>query len=350
MPNTFTRRLAVAALAALLLFVCGCAKRTGLKVGEEVAVATDTFSFDRDTYPSKQDIFPEYRLTPGDVLDVLFQIRDWDGTSEFKLEIDNTVAVKFVHMPELNETQSIQPDGKISLPYVGQVEIAGLTVEQANERIHQAYDGVLRNPEVYLVVTEYRNRIKELKTDLHTASRGLSRLVTVRPDGYCTFPIAGDLFVSGKTVPEVKKALDDTYGQFLPGLHVDLFLEQHSGSKVYVMGSVRQGGAFDIAKPMTIMEAVSLAGGLDNDAEPEEVMVFRRKDRTVYARRIDLAQTLNGASAGAAFYLKPDDILYVPRSRISEAAQVMQEIGQVLMFRGWGVSLDTRVDDWGSNN
>jgi polysaccharide export outer membrane protein len=335
--NTIARLFAIIFVASVL---CACNTHIPIKHSEEWELTATTFKADSKHYPSQIGLFPNYKLVPGDVLDVLFQIRTWQNKENFVLAVDHTVTIKFVHTPELNETQNIQPDGNISLPYLGEIRASGLTVDELTTRLKKRYATILRDPEIYIIVPEYRSRIKELKKDLHTASRGLSRLVTVRPDGYCTFPLAGDIFVADRTIPQINEELDNIYQSYLPGLHVDLFLEKHSGALVYVMGQVKQSGSFSIAKPITVSQALALAGGHLNEADLKRLLVFRRHEERFGARRIDLTKTLQLKDGGSMFYLRPDDIVYVPRLGRAHWAEVMRQVKEIILFQGWSTGLD----------
>lgn len=327
-------------ILGIILIGAACTKQSRLSPDEELLLQGKTFSLDTEKYPSEGNLFPEYQLVPGDVLDVLFQIRSWEKKSEFRLAVDHTVTVKFVHVPELNETQNVKPDGNITLPYVGEVQVAGKTVDDISIELKDRYKHIFREPiDLYITVPEFSSQIKDFKQDLHTAPRGLSRLVTVRPDGYCTFPIAGDVFVANRSLPSVKKDLDDQYEGFLPGLHVDLFLERHAGSTVYVLGQVNRADAYKMPKPINILQAISLAGGLSNQANVEKVLVFRLQDKNRVVRQVNVEGTLILSESRSTFYLKPDDIIYVPRKRIFEMGDVMREVSSILFFRGWGITL-----------
>ena len=327
------------AIAVPLLLFTGCATnvKTDIPVGEEVVLQRTSFSFDESEAP--YDLFSTYRLKPGDVMDVLFQIRTWVEKESFALAVDHTVNIVFVHAPELNQSQKIRPDGTISLPYVGVVRVIGKTVDELTEELKGRYANVLRDPDLYVLVPEFQSAIMELKRDLHTAPRGLSRLATVRPDGYITFPMVGDTLVAGRTVPEVNRELNEHYEQILPGLHCDLFLERHAGTVIYVTGEVQRPGTYSIDKPISVIEALSLSGSFSPRARLDSVMVVRRNEGQMIARRIDVRNALDFATESTMFMLQPDDIVIVPKSRLAHTAEVMQQVADVLMFRGWSVGL-----------
>ena len=335
--------LAVFITIAAVFSLAACAGNKELSPGSEVSLGKTTFSFDKDTY--NYALFPEYRIVPGDVLDVLFQIRTWVKKEEFRLAIDNEISVKFIHNSELNETQLVRPDGSITLPYLGEVKVIGKTVQELTKELKKSYSSILKNPELYVIVPEFRSAIKELKKDLHTAPRGLSRLVTVRPDGYVTFPMVGDIFVANRTVPEITKELNAKYKDILPDLHCDLFLERHAGSVIYVVGQVRKPGAYKIVKPISLAEAMSLAGSYLSSARLDSVIVVRKHEDKLVATRVDLKAALSMEEGSEFFYLKPDDIVYVPKTWISKAAEVARDISDIIFFRGWSLGFSWELHD-----
>jgi len=328
-----------------VVFLAGCGT-TGSKqqlAEDEVALEEIVFSFQEQNRP--YGVFESYRIHPGDLLDVLYQIKTWQQRESFVLAIDHTVSVKFPRAGELNETERVRPDGKISLPYLGEVYVVGKTIEALTAELKERYTEVLKDPELYVVVPEFRSAIRELKQDLHTAPRGLSRLVTVRPDGNATFAMLGDVFVAGKAVPEVTTELNERYKDVLPGLTVDLFVERQEGSLVYVMGQVNNPGAYRILKPTAIFEALALAGSPLDDAKLNSVVVMRRQGDKIVARRLNVGKALSMRSGGKFFVVHPDDIVYVPRKTTARLADLARDLQDIVFFRGWGVGLDYDLDD-----
>jgi len=329
--NGLMKAVALATLLCLVFGTAGCVWKDHLEVGEEIEVGRTTFTEDATM---EYKLFPDYRISPGDLLDVLYQVKTWEEQPEFRVAVDHVLTVRFVYHPELNETQRVRPDGNISLAFLGPVRVVGKTVEEIMKELDEKYKDHLKETELYVVVEEFRGAIKELKRDLMTAPRGLSRLVTVRPDGVATFAMLGDLPVAGKTVPEVSETLNELYKSVLPGLSVDLFIEKHSGSKIYVFGEVNTPGAYQVLRPTSIFEAIALAGSVTTAARLDSAYVFRQKKERVLATRVNLKEMMvpvkKGGwgedevseagyqmSGGGIFYLHPDDILYISRFQSS---------------------------------
>ncbi len=330
------------AAISLPLLINGCSKYNATMTTKEFTEISS-----EGELPHSEDLFTEYHIAPGDVLDVLFQIQTWKPNERFTLAVDQEITVKFENTPELDETQNVRPDGTISLPYIGNIYVIGKTVDELTEELESLYreKEVLQIPELYIVVGDFRSAIKELKNDLHTAPRGLSRLVTVRPDGCATFPMVGDVMVAGNTIPAVGKILNDKYALIMHGLNCDLFLEKHSGSLIYIVGQVNKPGNYAITRPVSVLKALTMAGGYSPGANLNSVIVARKQKGKIIATRIDVSEALSFNDTGDLFYLQPDDVIFVPKTWIAKASEVSQQIGDILFFRGWSGSLSWELHD-----
>jgi len=335
LPLIKQRGLMVIMLFLALCVLTGCAGKSAIPEGAEVEMERTTFSFTQQEHP--YDLFPTYLIAPGDELDVLFQIQTWMKSDDFKIAIDQTLQIKFMYAPELNDTQKVRFDGNITLPYVGDVYVAGKSTIDLTKELTEKYRNVLQIPEISITITDFRESIKELKADLYTAARGLSRLVTVRPDGHVTFPLAGDLLVAGLSIPEVNKILNDKYASILPGLHCDLSLEKHSGSQIHIVGQVRLPGAYNIQRPVTIMEALALAEDTLPGAKLDSIFIVRKHDKKMVATRVNLESTLTFDKDSKFFYVMPNDIVFVPKTWLSGASEVARQLSDILFFKGYSL-------------
>ena len=343
-----TRILPLGVILLLLVFIQGCSTHRGIHRDCEVSLGKTTFSFDQGTYPSDLGLFSEYLITPGDVLDVLYQIRR-KKVEKFPITLYHTISVKFVDLPKLNETQEVLPNGTIVLPYLGEVSVLGKTPSELRKELKKRYSSILQNPEIYVTVPDFNSRIKQLRGDLHTSPRGLSKLTTVRPDGYATFPLIGEYLVARKTIQEVNTMLQEHYEEYLPGLNVSLFLHEQSGSVIYLVGEVTHPGAYKIDKPITVFQALTLASGHTTNAELENLVVFRAHEKKWVARSLNLKDITQLRRCSAFFYLKPGDIVFVPKTRIANLAQLMRQISEITLFRGWSFGISDSVDWIGPN-
>lgn len=335
----FFRRLTLLLLTLLLCHGCSQRSQPTLEIGEEANVPSHSFTFT----PPQFEHLSSYKLNPGDVLDVLFQIQTWAPESAYRISLGDTVSVRFPEISQLDQNQKVLPDGSISLPYIGVVNIYDKTAAEVAAALNAAYKEILVSPNIYVTVPEYLSQIRELKKDLHTSARGLSRLVTVRPDGFVTFPMVGDVFVVTRSIPEIKAQLNQAYNKISASLHADLFLERHAGSKIYIGGEVTKPGAYDISRPISIIQAVTMAEGLTRDALLNQVYVIRRQQQQMIATRIDMRDTLDFTATTRLFYLLPDDIVYIASTELSDAAHIARQVADVLFFRGWSMGFSWQL-------
>lgn len=328
----------------LVVALSGCSQKQ--PDDYEMSFFRTTYSFDQGLYPTDQDLFLEYRIVPGDVLDVMFQIQA-QQQEEFRINLYHIIDVKFPDLPELSVTQKIMPTGEIILPYIGEVKVLGKTIQEATGFLEKKYSKILLDPEVFVSVTNMDARIEQIRKDLHTAPRGLSKLVNVRPDGHATFPLVGDFFVANKTIDQVNKLLQKEYNDYLPGMQADLFLHEQTGSRIYMFGEVNEPGPYTMLKPVNMLQAISMAGSFTLDAKLTDVILFRKHERKLIARKLNLENVLDLKEGGSFFFLRPEDIVYVPRTRISSLANLMNQIADIAFFNGWGMGGGTMdfIDD-----
>lgn len=339
---------AVAAAMMLLTIqiFSGCTTPV-LQAPEQAALSAELFGQKRFA-SEPYDIFPAYRVMPGDILDLLFQV-DVNSEREFRLMPLDSIEVKFPDIPDLNQEQRILPDGKISLPYIGEIKVVGYTPDHLQSELRIRYARVLRNPELFVVVKEYGAKVQELKESIRTAPRGQSKLITVRNDGYATFPIVGELKVFGQTIPDITVILNEKFNAITDDIRIDLLLHESQGARICVTGRVNRPGFYAILRPVTLLEAIALAGGLRDDADAGTVVAIRRDGDNMRHRAVDVTKMLSGDPEATHLFISKNDIVYVSRSGLSEAAQKARHIGDLLFFRGWSISFDRNLVELGGD-
>ncbi len=183
---------------------------------------------------------------------------------QVSLRPGDEVEVRFYYTPELDITQMIRPDGKISLQLIGEIEAKGKKPEQLRSELLKLYVPHLKQPEIAVIVRSLLNR------------------------------------------------------------------------KVYVGGEVVTPGVIEMPGETDVLQAVMQAGGFRlPEAEVKNVIVIRHRDGQRYAYPIDLKNALEGR-VSQPFYLQPQDIVYVPRTKITKIDQwVDQHINRIIPQTGF---------------
>ena len=131
----------------------------------------------------------------------------------------------------------------------------------------------------------------------------------IAPEGTINFPLAGEVNVEGLDVTQIGHVLRDRLAAgYIREPQVIVTLKALNSKKVYVLGQVRTPGRYAFTEDMTIVEAVTLAGGFANLAERNYTIVTRGTRRIP----IPVEKIMQGLASN--FPLQPGDIVYVPQS------------------------------------
>ncbi|MCB9734511.1 MAG: polysaccharide export protein [Deltaproteobacteria bacterium] len=139
----------------------------------------------------------------------------------------------------------------------------------------------------------------------------LSRTLRVSPEGDVHFPLIGRLDIAGLTTTEIedliRTKLQDGY---IRDPSVTVYVKEYNSKKVFVLGEVKNPGTFPFAAGMSIVEAISLAGGFLESANTNYVVVTRRTAEGEQRIPIPVEKITQGLAAN--FSLQPGDIIYIP--------------------------------------
>lgn len=162
---------------------------------------------------------------------------------------------------------------------------------------------------------------------------------TIRPDGKISLQLIGEVSAQGKTPSDLRAELLESYAKILKQPDITVLTRSFYERRVFVGGRVMAPGVFDIPGPMTLLEAIIQAGGLDpTQAEIRNVVVIRHEGDRRYGYAVDLQPALKG-SESRPFYLRPKDIVYVPQTKITKVDHwVDQHINQLIPKVGFTFS------------
>jgi polysaccharide export outer membrane protein len=134
----------------------------------------------------------------------------------------------------------------------------------------------------------------------------------VRPDGGISFPLAGDLVVSGLTVAQAGAALTERIKRYIPDPVVTVVTKLIGGNHVYVVGKVNRPGEFQFNRPLDVMQALSMAGGATPFASLSDIRILRRENGKQTAIKFDYTDIENGKKLDKNIVLNSGDTVVVP--------------------------------------
>jgi polysaccharide export outer membrane protein len=140
----------------------------------------------------------------------------------------------------------------------------------------------------------------------------LDRKVLVRPDGGITFPLAGDLEAAGKTVRELNAEVSKKVQAYVKEAIVTVALEENRGNTVYVVGEVKEPGAFVMNPTLTVLQALALAGGMTPYASQGDILVLRKDGDRQRPIPFNYKDIKKGANLEQNITLESGDVVLVP--------------------------------------
>lgn len=140
----------------------------------------------------------------------------------------------------------------------------------------------------------------------------LQQEVKVLPDGSITFPLAGRVDVAEASVAEVEKRLTEKLKTYLPDPQVTVVVSSIEGNRIFILGKVLTPGPVLMTGPMTVMQALSLAGGLDKFADLGAIKVLRNGKNGQSVIPVNYNALIRGENLKSNFLLKSGDTILVP--------------------------------------
>jgi protein involved in polysaccharide export with SLBB domain len=144
----------------------------------------------------------------------------------------------------------------------------------------------------------------------------LSRKVRVNQDGTIALPLIGVTDIGGMTVVEAQNAIEGKLEKYLVSPQASLFIEEYGNKTVFVMGEVQKPGSFPIPPEsrMTVLEAISTAGGFTPVAAQDRTRVLRNVDGKSVSYTIEVNAITQQGQKEKDMVLEPNDVVFVPQS------------------------------------
>lgn len=136
--------------------------------------------------------------------------------------------------------------------------------------------------------------------------------VRVLPDGSITFPLAGRVEVAGLDSSAVAQKIASKLEEYLPDPSVSVVVTDIQGNVLYVLGKVNKPGPVVMTGPTSVLQALSLSGGLDKFADKGSIQVVRGNGEAQSILPIDYNDLISGQNMATNFVLLPGDTLVVP--------------------------------------
>lgn len=144
----------------------------------------------------------------------------------------------------------------------------------------------------------------------------LTREVLILPDGTVNFPLIGTFTAAGLTPAEVKETVTKKLKPFVPAATVTVVVKQTAGNAISVVGQVARPGDIIMNRPLTVMQALSQAGGLTQYADEDSIVILRKVDGKEISLEYDYSDVARGHHLESNIILLPADVVVVPTASL----------------------------------
>lgn len=141
----------------------------------------------------------------------------------------------------------------------------------------------------------------------------ISRVVPVRSDGRISIPLIGELQASGRTPRQVESEISTKLKDYISEPEVTVIVQEIRSQKFNVLGMVTRPGSYVLTKPVTVLDAVAIAGGFRDFAKQKDMYVLRRNpDGTQTRFSFNYKDVVKGRNPGQNLELEPNDTVVIP--------------------------------------
>ena len=140
----------------------------------------------------------------------------------------------------------------------------------------------------------------------------LSMEVRVLPDGRISFPLVGEVEAAGLSVGELRAIMTEKLEKFVEAPEVTVIVKEALSRRIYTIGEVNKPGPYPLAPSMTVLQALSVAGGFAEWADKKEILVIRRQGEEEVRIPFDYPAFLSGKDPQQNVLLEPNDTVVVP--------------------------------------
>jgi polysaccharide export outer membrane protein len=134
----------------------------------------------------------------------------------------------------------------------------------------------------------------------------------VRPDGMISLPLINDVHAAGLTPGQLKDLLVDESKKYIEDPSVTVVVKQINSRKVYITGEVNKPGPYPLTGPTTVLQLLSIAGGVKEYAHLKKISIVRNENGKPVSFRFNYEEVINQKNLKQNIALKPGDTIIVP--------------------------------------
>jgi len=140
----------------------------------------------------------------------------------------------------------------------------------------------------------------------------ITRTVPVRPDGKISLPLLNDVQAAGLTATDLASVIAERLKKFIANPQVTVIVTTVNSQRIYILGEVPRGGVMPLLPSMTVLQAISSAGGFTQYANQKGIYVLRTENGQQVKYPFNYKEVVRGINIQQNIVLKPGDTIVVP--------------------------------------
>jgi polysaccharide export outer membrane protein len=142
--------------------------------------------------------------------------------------------------------------------------------------------------------------------------KDMSADVVVRPDGLISLPLLNDVQASGLTPEQLRAAITKGATKFVEEPTVSVVVKAINSRRVFITGQVAKPGPYPLGAPTTVLQLITIAGGVAEYADKDKIIVLRNENGKQTTFKFNYEHVTKGKNLAQNIELKPGDTVVVP--------------------------------------
>lgn len=132
----------------------------------------------------------------------------------------------------------------------------------------------------------------------------------VEENGVIFLPVVGEIKVAGLTLGEAREVLTRAYAKYVKNPQVIVSIQNYGSKYFYILGEVKNSGTYEIKHPVSLLQAISIAGGITQVADLKKAYVIRDNNKIL---QVDFEKLLNNGATGMNIEITTNDFIFIPK-------------------------------------
>jgi len=153
---------------------------------------------------------------------------------------------------------------------------------------------------------------EDVLTIIFWREKDLSNDVMVRPDGKISLPLINEVMAAGLTPEQLRQKLSEQAQRFVEDPNVTVVVKTINSRRVFVIGEVMKPGPYSLMAPTTVLQLISMTGGLQEYADSKNITIMRTENGKPVTYRFNYKDVVRQRNLKQNIELKPGDTVVVP--------------------------------------